>query len=821
MRPCNVVCVRRCFLNSILSSLQHAPILTTYFLSGTYLKEINRSNPLGWNGRIAEEYATLLQQYWSNRYTVVAPRAFKQALGEFQPRFSGYQQHDSQELLSFLLDGLHEDLNRVLRKPATQGVESGGREDEEVAREAWAVYKLRNQSVVVDHMMGQLKSRVVCPQPGCGHVSITFDPYCTLSLPLPTVNDHVQALYVVYADPSRPITRVHVVTSKVAPLSELRASLSSATGVAAARFVLADVWAHRLYRVLDDDSSVSDIRAADLIYAYELPALDHIKPADVVLAQIVHQKVAPDSASILYGPRMRQEVFGLPRVIALSRKDMVTGKQVAAEIDRLMDGWVKEAADDEAEVAAATTAEGEQQQVEGQPSTGLDMLLDATEKRGEGEASAAAAESEGGVTGEMETNEQAEGELVGDTQMEGEEGRERDRDSAQSSAESTDSNGYVIVKSPQDDAIMTTGEGEGEGVEGDTAADADGVRSASPSPPPPAYAHPASLPDDPSRPYRIVQLDSDGRHCLRCPLSTHCTGCALPIDDETMALPSTAASSYASSYSYSSFDRAEPKLVFGIEWTERSARRYNDARESVDTGATDSSSSSHAASAAGEQRVALSDCLAAFCKEETLSEQDPWYCSRCADFRCARKKMDLFSLPDLLVLHLKRFAYTARSREKISTLVHFPVSGLDLSHIGGRGGEGAGGVYDLFAVSNHMGGLGGGHYTAYVKNRVAGGWYLHDDSRVSEVSEDEIVSSSAYVLFYRRRGVKDGMEGAAAAGADGAGGEEAMKGEEAEGEGTSGYAELDDDGVPKAGGSSGLIDDHFGVKQQAGGDVEG
>ena len=246
-------------MNSILQSMAHCPILTTYFLSSAYLKEINRTNPLGWNGRIAEEYGSLLQQYWSNRYTVIAPRAFKQALGEFQPRFSGYQQHDSQELLSFLLDGLHEDLNRVIKKPATQGVESAGRDDEAVAKEAWDVYKLRNQSVVVDHMMGQLKSRVVCPQPGCGRVSITFDPYCTLSLPLPTVNDHMQTLFVVYADSTRPITRVNVVTSKVAPLSELRASLSIATGVPAQRFVLADVWAHRLYRVHPQHTITSSV----------------------------------------------------------------------------------------------------------------------------------------------------------------------------------------------------------------------------------------------------------------------------------------------------------------------------------------------------------------------------------------------------------------------------------------------------------------------------------------------------------------------------------------------------------------------------------
>ena len=34
-------------------------------------------------------------------------------IGKYAPRFNGYQQHDAQELLAFLLDGLHEDLNRV------------------------------------------------------------------------------------------------------------------------------------------------------------------------------------------------------------------------------------------------------------------------------------------------------------------------------------------------------------------------------------------------------------------------------------------------------------------------------------------------------------------------------------------------------------------------------------------------------------------------------------------------------------------------------------------------------------------------------------
>ena len=76
--------------------------------------------------------SALLKELWGGKFKVVSPSKFKKVLGEFQPRFSGFQQQDSSELLSFLLDGLHEDLNRVRMKPLTAAVESKGRPDEEV-----------------------------------------------------------------------------------------------------------------------------------------------------------------------------------------------------------------------------------------------------------------------------------------------------------------------------------------------------------------------------------------------------------------------------------------------------------------------------------------------------------------------------------------------------------------------------------------------------------------------------------------------------------------------------------------------------------------
>jgi len=98
----------------------------------------------------------------------VSPRAFKQTVGHFAPQFSGYQQHDSQELLIFLLDGLHEDLNRVRQKPYIDEPDANGRPDKVVAQEAWDNHKQRNDSVIVDHFQASLS---------CSHDALPF-PKC-------------------------------------------------------------------------------------------------------------------------------------------------------------------------------------------------------------------------------------------------------------------------------------------------------------------------------------------------------------------------------------------------------------------------------------------------------------------------------------------------------------------------------------------------------------------------------------------------------------------------------------------------------------------
>ncbi len=137
--------------------------------AGVFEDELNPENPLGMKGAIAEAFGSLLRRIWAptTSSTSYSPRDFKQVLQRFAPQFSGYQQHDSQELVAFLLDGLHEDLNRVLKKPYVEKPDWEGGGDKELvalARHSWDGYMKRNDSVIVDLFQGQYQSTLVCPE---------------------------------------------------------------------------------------------------------------------------------------------------------------------------------------------------------------------------------------------------------------------------------------------------------------------------------------------------------------------------------------------------------------------------------------------------------------------------------------------------------------------------------------------------------------------------------------------------------------------------------------------------------------------------------
>jgi ubiquitin C-terminal hydrolase len=137
--------------------------------------------------------------------------------------------------------------------------------------------------------------------------------------------------------------------------------------------------------------------------------------------------------------------------------------------------------------------------------------------------------------------------------------------------------------------------------------------------------------------------------------------------------------------------------------------------------------------------IMLTDCLKEFKQTELLDEDNKWYCNKCKDHVQATKTLEIFRVPRILVISLKRFK-TSRSKygyggmglsgQKLDTQVSFPLEGLDMTPfvLSETQKKNTSLIYDCYAVSNHFGSAGFGHYTAYAMNPFTKSWYNFDDS---------------------------------------------------------------------------------------------
>mmetsp|Transcript_17960 Transcript_17960/g.28371 ORF Transcript_17960/g.28371 Transcript_17960/m.28371 type:complete len:1182 (+) Transcript_17960:107-3652(+) len=660
-----------CFMSSCIQCLAQAPQLTNYFLNGEYQHHINVDNPLGWGGKVAKAWAALLKDIFSGQYRVIAPRDFKNAIGGVAPRFLGYAQQDSQEFLSFALDGLHEDLNQIKKKPATEGVESAGRPDTVVALESWKTYLRRNQSIIVDLFQGQYKSTVVCPD--CPRISITFDPYMFLSVPLPTEKYKMIEYTWIAANTAKPPTVFGQKMLKVADIGMLKESVAKTHGVSKEELFVCDIWKSKIHRELRRHDSVADInRKSDDIFIYHSPR---------------------------------------PDIEAWKAKYNIKDEEEEEQGDKDKD---KEKAADATEDGGGGDADNERERGGAGAGTGA------------GAGVVARAAEEDGVTG-TSTN------YSSYNYNRGAGGRGAPPPKPQFQT-------FVVHNQHQVVARQNFMGGQ------------------------PRYEdEQLGYPLLTTLPNRIPVTFKQIRQSLWSLIQPFVHDENLTLDDE-LPFEFFAAWGFDKFVKIADSDQVfefQRNLKFVVQWRDPKQYKANlyDATQRVrDESAPAPMDNTNTSAYDDDDRrgrgkpIELSACLEAFCETETLNENDAWYCSSCKDFKCATKKIDLWSTPDLLTIHLKRFSYTRNWRDRINTLVRFPIDGLDLSPFLKSDDHQKDAIYDLFGISNHMGGMGGGHYTSYAKNMDNHQWYYLDDSRTSKVVNLEgMVSSSAYVLYYRKR----------------------------------------------------------------------
>ncbi|OHT02353.1 hypothetical protein TRFO_07210 [Tritrichomonas foetus] len=198
-----------CYFNSALQCLLHIPAFSEYFFNINWKTCINMTNRIGSKGEITSAYAALNDDFWSGKYSIIPPLKLKETIGKFAIQFAGTAQQDAHELLTFLLDGIHEDLNRSSVKTSFPPQRTNGTQDVAAAKDRWNRHKYKNDSIVVDLFHGLLRSQVTCPL--CHKMTVVFDPYMTLSLPLAKPKFHTLSIIFVPYDFQLPYQKFQII----------------------------------------------------------------------------------------------------------------------------------------------------------------------------------------------------------------------------------------------------------------------------------------------------------------------------------------------------------------------------------------------------------------------------------------------------------------------------------------------------------------------------------------------------------------------------------------------------------------------------------
>ncbi|XP_061112625.1 ubiquitin carboxyl-terminal hydrolase 19 isoform X2 [Conger conger] len=717
-----------CFMNSVIQSLSNTRELRDYFHDRGFETEINCSNPLGTGGRLAIGFAVLLRALWKGTHHAFQPSKLKAIVASKASQFTGYAQHDAQEFMAFLLDGLHEDLNRIQNKPYTETVDSDGRLDEVVAEEAWQRHKMRNDSFIVDLFQGQYKSKLVCPI--CSKVSITFDPFLYLPVPLPQKQKILTVFYFAKEPHKKPIKFLVSVSKDNSSTAEVLESISRSVRIKTENLRLAEVVKCRFHRIFLPSHSLDTISPSDTLFCFEVLSKELAKERVVVL-QVQQRPQVPSiaiakCAACQKPPQSEEEKLkrctrcyrvgycnqtcqknhwpvhkslcrpnlenvGLPFLVSVPESRLTY-----ARLTQLLEGYSRYSVNVFQPPFQSGRVSPEASQCRADP---LPMMP---------EPDSAGVEGEAPVGGDGDCKKE-DGSPAPEGQASGHSAADQDLLSTH-----TADSGF---SEPASDSHDPQGEKE-----------TSYEKAVKPEAAVTGYQQPSEAVAGPASQFYISLLDSANKE--------------QKLEDKGEAV----------------LDVPEDATLELVWKNNERLKEYVLVRSKELEFVEDPGSASETARAG---HFTLEQCLNLFTKPEVLAPEEAWYCPKCQQHREASKQLMLWRLPNVLIIQLKRFSFRSFIwRDKINDMVDFPVRNLDLSKfcIGQKDDVQQPPIYDLYAVINHYGGMIGGHYTAYARlpsdknsQRSDVGWRLFDDSTVTTVEESQVVTRYAYVLFYRRR----------------------------------------------------------------------
>ncbi|XP_029301788.1 ubiquitin carboxyl-terminal hydrolase 32 isoform X7 [Cottoperca gobio] len=563
-----------CFMNSSIQCVSNTKPLTDYFISGRHLYELNRTNPIGMRGHMAKCYGDLVMELWSGTQKNVAPLKLRWTIAKYAPRFNGFQQQDSQELLAFLLDGLHEDLNRVHEKPYVELKDSDSRPDWEVASEAWENHLRRNRSIVVDLFHGQLKSQVKCKT--CGHISARFDPFNFLSLPLPMDSSMHLEITVIKLDGSTPV-RYGLRLNMDEKYTGLKKQLSELCSLKPEQILLAEVHTSNIKNFPQDNHKVR-LSVNCFLCAFEIP----VPGSPTSLSSPTLTDITP----IANGSAASEDLDNNPVLIPNGGLDTIVPCNPEMSL-------------------ANGVANGHITPVQESPFIGYIIAMHRKMMRTELYFLSS----------------------------------QKNRASLFGMPLIVPCTVHTSKKDLYDAVWIQVS------------------RLASPLPPQEASNHAQDCDDSMGYqyPFTLRVVGKDGNSCAWCPWYRFCRGCTIECAE----------------------DRASVGNAYiAVDWDPTALHlRYQTSQERI----VEEHCSVEQSRRAQAEPISLDSCLKAFTSEEELGEDELYYCSKCKTHRLATKKLDLWRLPPMLIVHLKRFQFVNGRWIKSQKIVKFPRVNFDPS----------------------------------------------------------------------------------------------------------------------------------------------
>ena len=708
-----------CFMNSSIACLSNCNELTYYFLKGDYKKDINEENNLGMRGELAKSWAELIHQYWVENTSVGDPSDFKETIGRKAVRFRGYGQQDSNEFMSVFLDYLNEDLNRTTKKEYIELKEKGENEsDEECARRFWECNLKRNDSIITDLFCGQFKSTITCPE--CHWINITFDPFDTINLPLLTqikryyyfnqIQEEINFFYVPKYSLRNPYNLTIKNIDKNEKLNDIIDRIKKEKDFIyhdkINHLFFVDMYQKEKFKYPEITESLSQFLCFhEYIFCYDLN-----KKEDEIEILVYFWENNDKNSSSEY-PRM---VFG--------KKDMsldTLKKKIYIYLRKyILSPFLKENEEkDNLSLEIEKLIEDKNLEMD------ENKIIEKIEKEYE-EVFKFDNEDENEDEHEEEKEKEKEGKNI-------EEGRNeiKNNENKEENIEIINGNKKKEIKD-----IITNKKEMEKKEEEKTNEEKEREKE---------KLLEKFVKNLPFKIYirqqkiyynneKTIFLDKDNFNKLSKQFKE-----LFKLKSFKSSIEKTEiAKEYEIIVEFNQESNYINKDTFKLNNFEQHSLEYIIKKEEPKNEEEDNG------------KMTLSKCLKKFCKEEQLEEGDEWYCPKCKKHVLAKKKMELYYLPKILIICFKRFVKDSYRWEKNDDEVEFPINDMDLKEFV-IGPDRDKSKYDLFAVSQHYGSTGFGHYTAVCKNN--GQWYSYNDSSCVPTSENDALSSAAYVLFYRRQ----------------------------------------------------------------------